>query len=473
MDVALFIALLVAGFYLAWNIGANDVANAMGTSVGSGALTLRRAVFIAAILEFSGAFFFGSHVSKTMQSGIIQADIFISNPKILVYGMLASLAATGMWLQIASYYGWPVSTTHSIVGALVGFGAIVGGYEAVYWGNVAYIVTSWILSPLLGGIIAYYMFTAIRKKILYSSNPVEATRRWTPFIVFCVFLILGLILVLEGLRNLNLELSNSMKGILALGSAFIAAGISYILVRRLPVISKRDKPLSSYDPDIQLSLDKASKNLQKVQAQTSGELKYYVSLLIEEVHQLSDSFKLKQESENIDLEYAQVEKVFSYLQIMSACMMAFAHGANDVANAIGPLSAATAILTTGLYAVEAPVPMWALALGGVGIVIGLATWGWRVIETIGKKITELTPSRGFAAEFGAAVTIVLASRLGMPISTTHTLVGAVLGVGFARGLEAVNLTTTRDIVISWLVTVPIGALLTVILFFPIKMLFGS
>lgn len=209
-----------------------------------------------------------------------------------------------------------------------------------------------------------------------------------------------------------------------------------------------------------------------MRAVTGGELHYHTGLLVEEIDGIAHSIQQKQEMAFSHTENLKVENIFSYLQIMSACMMAFAHGANDVANAIGPLSAAVAILTTGLFAVEASVPLWALALGGVGIVIGLATWGWRVIDTIGKKITELTPSRGFAAEFGAALTIVLASRLGMPISTTHTLVGAVLGVGFARGLEAVNLTTTRDILISWIVTVPVGAILAIILFFPIHAIFG-
>lgn len=468
----LIILLLITGFYLAWNIGANDVANAMGTSVGSGALTLKQAVIVAAILEFSGAFFFGSHVSKTMQSGIIQADLFLANPRLLVYGMLASLASAGIWLQAASYYGWPVSTTHSIVGALVGFGAVVGGYEAVHWDNVAFIVTSWILSPILGGVIAYYMFNAIRRNVLYASDPVEATKRWAPFLVFCVFFVLSMVLIFEGFHNLSLELSVIEKTLLACAVAFIAALVSYVMVKTIPATPKPQRVLTNYNPDVQLSLDKAVKHLKRVQSQSSGELGYHVSLLIEEVQHLSDSIKVKQESDQIHLEYAKVEKVFGYLQIMSACMMAFAHGANDVANAIGPLSAAMAILTTGIYAVETSVPMWALALGGVGIVCGLAMWGWRVIETIGKKITELTPSRGFAAEFGAATTIVLASRLGMPISTTHTLVGAVLGVGFARGLEAVNLTTTRDIAISWLVTVPLGALLSIVLFFLIKILFG-
>jgi len=474
MDTALLIVILLTGFYMAWNIGANDVANAMGTSVGSGALTLRGAVILASILEFSGAFFFGSHVSKTMQSGIINADLFANDPRILVYGMLAALAAAGLWLQIASYYGWPVSTTHSIVGAIVGFGAVVGGLEAIYWKKVAFIISSWILSPILGGILGYYIFSMLRKKIFYALNPLEAARRLTPYIVFVVVSVLALVLVFEGLRNLHFDLSLMQKGFLTLGMALLGAGISYLLVRR--IAPQRQTVLapvsSSYGEDVTHSLERARKHLQKVSTSTSGELQYHVGLLVEEVKGIEQTIQQKSEVNINRSEYLKVEKIFGYLQIMSACMMAFAHGANDVANAIGPLSAAVAILTTGIYAVDAPVPTWALALGGVGIVIGLATWGWRVIETIGKKITELTPSRGFAAEFGAATTIVLASRLGMPISTTHTLVGAVLGVGFARGLEAVNLTTTRDIIISWLVTVPLGAIIAIVLFYPIRAIFG-
>jgi PiT family inorganic phosphate transporter len=473
MDTALLILILLTGFYMAWNIGANDVANAMGTSVGSGALTLRGAVVLAAILEFSGAFFFGSHVSKTMQSGIIQVDLFANDPRILVYGMLAALAAAGLWLQIASYFGWPVSTTHSIVGAIVGFGAVVGGLEAIYWEHVGFIVSSWILSPLLGGILGYYIFSVIRRKIFYALNPLEAARRLTPFLVFIVITILALILVFEGLHNLHLELSSIHKGILTFGLGLLGAGISYLLVQRIsPSTTETLLPIPIYGEEVSHSLERARKHLQKVGNATTGELKYHVGLLVEEVKGIEQSIQQKHDISSTHSEYLKVEKIFGYLQIMSACMMAFAHGANDVANAIGPLSAAIAILTTGLFAVDTPVPTWALTLGGVGIVIGLATWGWRVIETIGKKITELTPSRGFAAEFGAATTIVLASRLGMPISTTHTLVGAVLGVGFARGLEAVNLTTTRDIIISWIVTVPLGAILAIILFYPIRAIFS-
>ena len=471
METALFIVVILVGFYTAWNIGANDVANAMGTSVGSGALTLRRAVLVAAVLEFSGAFFFGSHVSKTIQSGIIDAEVFAANPRILAYGMLAALASAGIWLQIASYYGWPVSTTHSIVGSIVGFGAVVGGINAVYWGEVAFIACSWIISPLLGGFLAYHLFTFIRKKIFYDRYPVRAAKRLTPIIVFIVFSILTMILVTEGLRNLHLNLSSTEKGLIILAVATLAAVIGFFAVQRLQP-SKKEELLPSFNPEVLLSMEKAAKHLLRVRANTSGELQYNVGLLIEELDSLNGNMQKRQAAVTGTEEYVKVEKIFGYLQVISACMMAFAHGANDVANAIGPLSAAIGILTTGIFAVESSVPTWALALGGVGIVIGLAAWGWRVIETIGTRITELTPSRGFAAEFGAAATIVLASKLGVPISTTHTLVGAVIGVGFARGLEAVNLRTTRDIIISWIVTVPLGALLAILIYFPIRFIFG-
>lgn len=472
MTIVLLIVIILAGFYMAWNIGANDVANAMGTSVGSGALTLRHAVIVAAILEFSGAYFFGSHVSSTMQHGIIDPDHFITRPMTLVYGMLATLLASGIWLNIASYRGWPVSTTHSIVGAIVGFGAIVGGYEAVHWRNVGFIVSSWILSPIFGGLIAFYLFTFIRKRILYTPQPVDSARKLAPLFALLVVSVLSLIFVFDAFQNLTLGYSLTQKILFTFGLCLPVLGIIYFLVKKIVKKPQQLKNVPIFDPVIVSSLDKAKKHLAKVNATSAGDVKYTVSVLIEEIERLSNSLQEKQEVHTSHDEYLKVEKIFGYLQIMSASMMAFAHGANDVANAIGPLSAAVAILTTGLYAVESPVPTWALALGGVGIVIGLATWGWRVIETIGKKITELTPSRGFAAEFGAAATIAFASRLGMPISTTHTLVGAVLGVGFGRGLEAVNLNTIRDILISWIVTVPMGALIAIILYYPINFIFS-
>lgn len=471
-DMVLLGLVLVAGFYMAWAIGANDVANAMGTSVGSGALTLRRAVILAAILEFSGAFFFGSHVSETVQKGIVDPDIFIHSPHTLVYGMFAALLAAGVWLQVASYYGLPVSTTHSIVGSLVGFGAVVGGIEAVKWENVGLIVTSWVISPLAGGVLGYYIFTMLRNQIFYTYNPVAAAKRLTPILVFFVVLILSLMLVFDGMKNLDLEISFPQGiGICSLIGA-IGSLISYLLVRRIEVDPSHLKTRPQYGPEISYSLDKAKRHLGKVQTAAVGELNYHVTHLLEEIDSLNNSLQQNIEEEVTPSEYNSVEKIFGYLQILSASLMAFAHGANDVANAIGPLAAAVGVLTTGVIAMEGSIPTWALALGGAGIIIGLATWGWRVIETIGKKITELTPTRGFAAEFGAATTILIASRLGMPISTTHTLVGAVIGVGLARGIEALNLGMTRDIIISWIVTVPAGAALAVVFFYAIQFAFG-
>ncbi|MBA3957251.1 MAG: inorganic phosphate transporter [Parachlamydiaceae bacterium] len=462
-DTILLVLILFAGFYLAWNIGANDVANAMGTSVGSGALTMTKAVCIAAVLEFSGAFFFGSHVSATIQSGIINAEIFKETPLLLVYGMLSALLATGLWLQIASYFGWPVSTTHGIVGGVVGFGAIVGGFEAVYWDNVGLIVISWILSPLFGGIFSYAIFNVLRKKILYTANPVAEARKLVPLLVFIVSTTLALIMIFSGLQNMHLGYSFPEALGLSMLVGALCAGISYFCVKRV-----RDIPVPHhehpYGSEVSTELDKARKHVLQAQSACRGETYYQVSVLLEEINSLSQSLKQTGDKRVMSAEYETVERMFGYLQIMSACLMAFAHGANDVANAIGPLSAAISVLTSGVIVANTTVPAWALGLGGFGIVVGLATWGWRVIETIGKKITELTPTRGFAAEFGAAATILIASRLGMPISTTHTLVGSVIGVGFARGIEALDLTTTRDIFISWIVTVPICALFSVVCF---------
>lgn len=404
---------ILAGLYMAWNIGANDVANAMGTSVGSGALTLKQAILIAAVLEFAGAFFFGSHVSETMQSGLIDAELFADAPTKLVYGMLASLLSAGVWLQIASYNGWPVSTTHTIVGAIVGFGLIVGGWQAVHWENVSLVVVSWIISPLSGALLGYLIFNFLRTKIFYAHDPVAEAKRLTPPLVFFVTATLSLVMLYKGLQNLHI----SFNFLQALGASIAVGGIGFAVslffIRRMPVMHT-----SSAEHD----------------------------------------------------QLAFVENIFGHLQIMSACLMAFAHGANDVANAIGPLSAAIMILQTGTIYSESVVPTWALALGGIGIVFGLATWGWRVIMTIGKKITELTPTRGFAAEFGAALTVLIASRIGMPISTTHTLVGAVIGVGLARGLGALDMSTTRDIIISWCITVPAGAIISVAFFYALETL---
>lgn len=467
VELILLILVLLAGLYMSWNIGANDVANAMGTSVGSGALTLRKAVAIAAVFEFCGAFFFGSHVSSTIQSGIVDSEIFASNPRVLVYGMLSSLIAAGAWLQLASYFGWPVSATHSIVGALIGFGLVVGGVDAIYWTSVYSIVSSWIVSPLLGGIISYGIFNLLRKKIFYSSNPLLAATKLTPWLVFLLTIVL--FLVSGGFQNFNLDLSLLQEIALSLLIAFLASSISYISLRKFLPQEIHILTPASFSPELLAEMEKAKKLLQRVKSASSGELRFHLNDVVQEIDGI---VKKQSEKHDAQSEYSGVEKIFGYLQIVTACLMAFAHGANDVANAIGPLSASATILLSGKIPTETYVPTWALALGGIGIVAGLATWGWRVIETIGKKITELTPTRGFAAEFGAATTILLASRIGLPISTTHTLVGAVIGVGFARGIEALDLRTMREILISWIVTVPAGAIFAVAIFYLIAGIFG-
>lgn len=406
------IATLLLGFYMAWNIGANDVANAMGTSVGSKALTLKKAVFLAAILEFSGAFFVGSSVSETIQKGIIDPNVFQADPMIFVLGMMGSLLATGALLQVASYFGLPVSTTHAIVGGVIGFGALMGGMDAIHWSQLGWIASSWVLSPLLSGVISYAIFGLIQKKILMTPNPIIASQKVTPYFVFLCFSVVTLSMLFQGLHlNLSIGQAVLLSGCVGLSAAFI----SRILVQKAAA------------PSLQLA----------------GGL----------IHSIEED---------------EIEKRFIPLQILSACLVAFAHGANDVANAIGPVAAVIGVLKTHTMTSQSTVPAWLLALGGAGIVIGLATWGWRVIETIGKKITELTPSRGFSAELGAAITILLASKLGLPISTTHALIGAVLGVGIARGIKALNLQIVKEIVVSWIVTIPLCALFSIIAFYLLK-----
>lgn len=413
MDWILGTLTLILGFYMAWNIGANDVANAMGTSVGSKALTLRKAVFLAAILEFAGAFLAGSSVSETIQRGIIDPTVFQTDPMIFVLGMMGALFATGSLLQLASYLALPISTTHAIVGAVVGFGLVAGGMDAVLWPEVGNIVASWVLSPLLSGLISYFIFSLIQRKILDSSNPLAATQRLLPYFVFFCFFIVSLSLFYNGLAHLNLNLNGAGALSIAGSIGLLSFLISYKLVQWVPQTNTGNQLLPSSN---------------------------------------------------------SVEKLFVYLQILSACLIAFAHGANDVANAIGPVAAIMQVLKTHSISAHSLIPSWLLALGGGGIVIGLATWGWRVIETIGKKITELTPTRGFAAEFGAAITILLASKVGMPISTTHALVGAVLGVGLTQGIKAINLQMVRGIFISWIVTIPLCAFFSIISFYILKFL---
>ena len=339
-DYILFGLVIAFGFYMAWSIGANDVANAMGTSVGSGALTMRRAVLFAAILEFAGAFLVGTHVSNTVRKGIINPEIFIPEPMYLAYGMIAALLAAAVWLQLASYYGWPVSTTHTIVGAILGFGVVVGGMEAVYWGKVGSIVASWFVSPLLSGTISFLIFTLLRKKIFFSSHPVKAAKKLTPWLVFFVFAVLTLVLVFKGLKNLKLDLTFTHAIGLAVIVGLVAAIIAWQLVKRIHVEEEIEGKHDFQPPKMVSGIVKAAKHLEQAKELSTGETRYQVSRVLREVTMLSEKMQegIRDEKDRDELQV--VEKIFVYLQILSACFVAFAHGSNDVANAIGPLAAA-------------------------------------------------------------------------------------------------------------------------------------
>jgi len=415
----LLILACVFGVFMAWGVGANDVANAMGTSVGSKALTIRQAIVVAMVFEFLGAYLAGGSVTATVRSGIVDPTLMADTPELLVYGMLAALLAAGTWLLIASILGWPVSTTHSIVGAIVGFAAVGVSMEAVVWPKVGTIVASWVVSPLLAGTISFWLFRSVQILILNSDNPFDNAKRYIPFYMFGVGFLIAMVTLLKGLKHVLKDSAfNFSFGQSALLSAVVGVVVMLVGISML----RRVQPDQSAD-----ALNR----------------------------------------------FASVEKVFGILMIFTACAMAFAHGSNDVANAVGPVAAVVSIVSTQSISTAAPVPPWVLLLGAAGIVIGLATYGYKVIATIGRKITELTPSRGFAAELGAAGTVVLASGTGLPVSTTQTLVGAVLGVGLARGIGALNLRVIGTVFMSWVITLPAGAGLAILFFFFLKGVFGG
>ncbi len=472
IETILLTIAVISGFYMAWSIGANDVANAMGTSVGSGALTIKRAVMIAAVLEFAGAFLVGTHVSETIRKGIINPNIFVGHEMDLVYGMIGALLAAAVWLQVASYFGWPVSTTHSIVGAVLGFGVMYGGMAAADWAKVSQIVASWVVSPLLSGTIAFLLFSMLQKLIYNSDDPVGVAKKVTPYLVFVVFFVLTLTMVFKGLKNLKLDLDFSSSLLIASVIGVVAAVISYFMVRNIKSTKVEERIVIRQPAGVAKSIAKAEKHVRAGEQIARGVVKDELKRIADNLAVLGSDVKKGLVAEQTTSDYKTVERIFVFLQVLSAAFVAFAHGANDVANAVGPLAAVITILNTGQMAMQSAVPLWVLGLGGLGIVIGLATWGWRVMITIGKKITELTPTRGFSAEFAAATTIVLASKLGLPVSTTHTLVGGVLGVGLARGINALNLRVVSNIVISWVVTIPVGALGAIGFYYLIKMIFS-
>ena len=405
------------GFFMAWGVGANDVANAMGTSVGARAITIKQAIIIAMVFEFTGAWLAGGEVTSTIRSSIIDIESagFDDRPELLIFGMLSSLLAAGIWLVVASKYGWPVSTTHSIIGAIVGFAVVGISVDSVMWGQVLEIVVSWVISPVISGTIAFILFLSVEKLVLSKEDPLKYAKKFVPYYIFLVGFVIAMVTLVKGLSHVGLEVTFSQSAVLALAFALLSVIIGIFLLRRLRL------------PDSD---------------QPTGRMQ-------------------------------SVERVFGVLMIFTACSMAFAHGSNDVANAIGPLAAINSVIANnGAFEAESALPLWILLLGGFGIVAGLAMWGHRVIRTIGKNITELTPSRGFAAEIAAATTVVIASGTGIPVSTTHTLVGAVLGVGLARSMNALNFGVIGRIFLSWIVTLPAGAILSIVFFFIFKGIFS-
>ncbi|MEI5640496.1 MULTISPECIES: inorganic phosphate transporter [unclassified Pseudoalteromonas] len=403
------------GFFMAYGIGANDVANAMGTSVGSKALTIKQAIIIAMIFEFAGAYLAGGEVTSTIRKGIIDSTPFIAIPELMILGMISALFAAGTWLLLASMLGWPVSTTHSIIGAIIGFALVAVGSEAIQWGKVAGIVGSWVVTPAISGFIAYLIFMSAQKLIFDTKNPLENAKRFVPIYMGLAGFVMALVTIKKGLKHIGIQMGTAEGFALAIGIAVVIAIIGKIAIARLKIDPNADK----------------------------------------------------------QMHFNNVEKVFAILMVLTACCMAFAHGSNDVANAIGPLAAVVSIVENdGEIVKKAALAWWILPLGGIGIVAGLAILGKKVIKTIGEGITHLTPSRGFAAELAAASTVVIASGTGLPISTTQTLVGAVLGVGMARGIAALNLGVIRNIVVSWVITLPVGAALAIVIFYILRLVFG-
>ena len=423
MDIFVIGTAALLGLYMAWNIGANDVANSMADAVGSKALTVGQAVVLAGICEFAGAVLVGAPVTDTVRKGIVDPNSFLALPGItheqaaalFVIGMTSALLSAAIWLNISSHMGLPVSTTHSIVGAVAGFGIVAAGWDSVHWGKMATIVASWFVSPVAGGFMAYILFKFINRSILGRDRPARAAIRYAPYLVAAVTATVVLATIYKGLKHVigNIKWLTPEISILITIILSIISGILARIILRRRLTGKEKLPVG----------------------------------------------------EQLEL----VEQVFVPIVIITSCSVAFAHGANDVANAIGPLAAVVRVIQTGTVVQKVGVPFWVLALGGFGIVVGLATFGYRVMKTVGTDITEITPSRGVAADLAATATVLICTRLKLPISTTHTLVGAILGIGFARGLGGINKAVTNRIFGAWFVTVPAAAILCIFLFLLGKM----
>ncbi|MEH2269684.1 MAG: inorganic phosphate transporter [Nostoc sp.] len=427
----LFVALLA--FYVAWNLGANDVANAMGTSVGSKAVTLKQALIIAGVLEFTGAVLFGHEVTETLATKIANPALFAATPQIFVVGMVTVLISCGVWLQIATSRGLPVSSSHAVVGAIAGFSWVALGVDAIDWSSIGLITIGWILTPLISGAIAALFYSQIKHWILDQPNQVVQLQEWIPWLSTLLLGVFGVIV----LPSLTEPLTN-----------FVIEQVGF-------TIPSHDIPL------------------------LTGAIAA-VGLTIISWRQLADKETTWQgeKSTQSPMSNAQypmpnpVERLFARFQLLSACFVAFAHGSNDVGNAIAPLAAIVYINRTGSVPIDGiTIPLWILILGGVGIVGGLAVWGKKVIATIGENIIALQPSSGFCAELATATTILIASRLGLPVSTSHALVGGVVGIGLVQNFKSIKFQTLKGIAAAWLITIPVSAGLSAAIFSIARILF--
>lgn len=404
-SILFLVAALVLCFMMTWGVGANDLANVMSTTMGSKAVTVRQAMLIAIIFEFAGAFLGGSGVTETMRDGIIDSSQLANEPLVLIEGMLGVLFACTIWMNLASYLGVPVSITNALVGSMVGFGTVVLGTDAIHWSKVTNIAIGWITSPVISGITAYALFISIQQTIFVKPNPLVKAKLYIPIYLFLVGSILSFITVFKGLNHFDIHLNFKQDLAVTLASSIIITITGMIFIKRIP-----------------------------------------------------EHHKIRRRER-----FIQVEKYFAVLMAMTACAMAFAHGSNDVALAVGPLSIVYSLVMNANKVFNANnYPAWIILLGCVGVVTGLLMYGRKVIETVGSSITALTPSRAFAATLAAATTVVVATSTGTPVSATQALVGAVLGVGLARGIGALNLIVIRNIFMSWVLTLPAASILTIV-----------
>jgi sodium-dependent phosphate transporter len=500
---------IIFAFYNAWGGGANDCANSFATSVGSKVLTIKQAVIIASIFEFTGAVLMGSHVTDTVRKRIVSENIFENDPGALMLGMLCADLASAIWLTVATYLKWPVSTTHSIIGAIVGFCLAYGGTEAIVWDKIGFIVLSWFVSPLVAGAFSFVLFKVIMKYVFESQNPFRNTQRIYPILTFVTFFINSLFIIYKGSPQFDLDdMPFWQCFLISFGIGTFTACISWYIylpyaVKKVERFFGTEESSIENEENVELNVRSISyRNVMRLEGDNEAETNTYEVTVesnlddyIEENENVEENENFVYNSEisldeNIDnsnevtlrlrkrKENEQVEelhsraaeidpksdKLCSWLQIFTSCFSSFSHGSNDVANAIAPLATIYAIYQTDEVSRNSVVPIWILALGGVGIVFGLATWGYKIINRIGRDLTKISPSRGFIIELAAATTIIIASRSEMPVSTTHCQVGSVVGCGLTGGKKNVKWSLLRGILFSWFITLPITGFLSAALF---------